>query len=66
MSHFNFTHNINRAMLRGRKTQRAKQNYTASDDVHRIAMRRPTLYQSQIVPTIMPRAGLMDAEVHHE
>ncbi len=34
------------------KTQNAKQNYWASDDVHRIAMRRPTLHQTKVVPQI--------------
>jgi hypothetical protein len=30
----------------------AKQNYLASDDVHRIAMRRPALYQTRRVPQV--------------
>lgn len=42
----------NRFYARSHKTQITKQNYQASDDVHRIAMRTPSLYQTKPVPQI--------------
>lgn len=33
-------------------TPGAEQHYWASDDVHRLAMRRPALYQTNAVPQI--------------
>jgi len=39
--------------------QNTQQNYWASDDVHRIALRRPTLYRTNIVPQA-PRPAVFD------
>lgn len=42
----------NRGDTRTQKTQIAKQNYWTSDDVHRIAMRTPSLYKTNAVPRV--------------
>lgn len=34
------------------KSQKITENYLASDDVHRIAMRSPSLYQTNSVPQV--------------
>jgi hypothetical protein len=52
MSHFKFTTNIHRARFVMPRTHKAKQNSVAFDDVHRIAMRTPSLYKINAVPTI--------------
>lgn len=45
------TSSMNRSH-RSQSAPDAKQNYLASDDVHRIAMRRPALYETRAVPQL--------------
>lgn len=53
MSHYlRFSAKTNRVNNRTQKTHIAKQNYQTSDDVHRIALRSPTLHQTNAVPQI--------------
>ena len=67
MSHFKFTTNIHRARFVMPKTHKAKQNSVAFDDVHRIAMRTPSLYKINAVPTIMsPINGVPAMEQGYE
>lgn len=44
--------------------QNSKPNYWAHDDVHRLAMRRPSLYQKKTVPHIT--AHMSFSGVRHE
>jgi hypothetical protein len=47
-----FSAKTNRGTTGSRKTQNAKQNHWTSDDVHRIAQRSPSLYQTVVVPKV--------------
>jgi hypothetical protein len=48
------------------KTQNANSNYLASDDVHRIAMRSPALYQTNTVPQIERKVGFFGESAEDE
>lgn len=55
------TNNSNRG-LSSNTARGATQNYMASDDVHRIAMRRPVLYQTMAVPQVTRHATFDDID----
>lgn len=57
------TNNSNRG-LSSHTARGAAQNYMASDDVHRIAMRRPALYETMAVPKVTRHATFED--MHEE
>ena len=48
----NTTAKTNRGNMSAEQTHIAKQNHWTSDDVHRIALRSPSLYRTNVVPQI--------------